>query len=314
MHIYTLERWQHEHDFALIHEKGERRTLQVLWLTAVTMVAEVIAGSVYGSMALLADGWHMGTHVAAFAISVVAYRVARRYSSSSTFSFGTGKVNILGGFASAVVLTVVAVMMLLESAKRLLNPQTIYFNEAIAVAVLGLFINLISIGIMHGNDHAEAHDHDHGCKHHDLNLKAAYLHVLADMFTSILAIVALLAGKYLGLGFLDAFMGMVGAMVIGHWSYHLLRETSSILLDCCTDSEMARAIQERIEGDSDNRVVDMHLWRVGGKHYAVIISLVTHYPKETARYKALLRDMDELSHVTVEINQCTDKPCIPLRA
>lgn len=310
MHIDTLEHWQHTHDFSVLHEHGERRTLQVLILTATMMVVEIVAGVTFGSMALLADGWHMGTHAAAFMITIFAYRFARRHAASPAFAFGTGKVSVLGGFASAVALTVVALVMLAESALRLFNPQLIHFNEAIGVAVVGLAINVISALLLqdhHGHEEAHHHDHHH---HHDHNLKAAYLHVLADALTSVLAIVALVSGKFYGWHWLDPVMGMVGAAVIARWSYGLLRETGPVLLDESIEEEYKSLIRQRIEGDADNRVTDLHVWKVGPVHYAVILSLVTHFPKPPAHYKALLANLDRLSHITIEANQCGEGPCI----
>lgn len=313
MHIHSPENWQHTHDFAVMHEKGEKRTFRVLLLTAITMVAEIIAGDIFGSMALLADGWHMGTHVAAFAISIFAYRYAKRHAANPEFSFGTGKVSVLGGFASAVALAVVALVMALESVSRLYSPQQIYFNEAIAVAVLGLIVNLLSAFLLkghHSRDHSHAHNHAHEHEHehnhhhhHDHNLRAAYFHVLADALTSLLAIIALFSGKYMGWNWMDPIMGIAGAAIITRWSYGLLKETSSVLLDQCIDSERKTKIKEAIEADSDNRVSDIHIWKVGPAHYAAIISLVTHYPESPDHYKKILVEFKELSHVTVEVNR-----------
>ncbi len=307
MHVQTLESWQHNHDFTVIHEKGERRTTQVLAMTAVTMVVEIVAGIVFGSMALLADGWHMGTHVAAFMITIFAYRYARKHQNSPLFAFGTGKVSVLGGFASAVALLVVALVMAIESIGRMLNPQDIHFDEAIAVAILGLLVNLMCAFLLQGH-HGQSHDHQH--HHSDHNLKAAYFHVLADALTSILAIVALLSGKMFGWNWLDPIMGIVGALVITRWSYSLLKETSPILLDGSIVEDNRSAIRAKVESDSDNRISDLHLWKVGPDDYAVIISLVTHFPKPTEHYKELLKDIHGLSHITIEVNQCMGEPCI----
>jgi cation diffusion facilitator family transporter len=310
MHVHTLKNWQHSHDFSLKNEKGERRTQYVLILTAITMVVEIIAGSIYGSMALLADGWHMSTHVAAFMIALFAYRYARKHANNPTYTFGTGKVNVLGGFASAIALAVVALVMLIESLHRIVDPQTINFNEAIFVACIGLFINVISAFILK-DDHAHHHDHEHHHHHdHDHNLRAAYLHVLADAMTSLLAIVALLSGKYLGWNWLDPIMGIVGAVIITRWSYGLLKQTSPILLDASVEKKYQQAIKDAIEKDSDNRVSDIHVWKIGANHHAAIIALVTHYPNTTEHYKRLLQKFNKLSHVTIEVNECTEAPCI----
>ncbi|MBE9561532.1 MAG: cation transporter [Proteobacteria bacterium] len=302
MHTHTLNKWQHNHNFVTAHEHGERRTLQVLILTALTMMVEIIAGSIFGSMALLADGWHMGTHVVAFMITIFVYRYARKHANDPAFTFGTGKVSILGGFASAIALAVVALVMVIESTQRIFNPQIIQFNEAIAVAVLGLLINIISAFILKDNHHHHGHEHDH-------NLKAAYFHVLADALTSLLAIIALFAGKYYGWNWLDPVMGIVGAIIITRWAYGLLKETSPILLDSSIEEEYKEAIKNTIEQDSDNLIADLHIWKVGANHYAAIISVVTHFPKPSEHYKQLLQDFDKLSHITIEINQCIDKAC-----
>ncbi len=313
MHVHTLEKWRHNHDFSLIHTKGEKRIRQVLLLTGITMVAEIVAGNLWGSMALLADGWHMGTHVAAFAISIFAYRYARKHTSDPKFSFGTGKVAVLGGFASAVALAVVALLMALESINRLVDPRPIHFNEAIIIAVIGLGVNLASAFLLQEH-HGHNHDHDHGAgeeeHHHDHNLRAAYFHVLADALTSVLAIIALLAGKYFGWLWLDAVMGLVGALVITRWSMGLVQDTSPILLDQSMDAEQVAAIKAAIEADADNRICDLHIWRVGPSHYAADISLVTHFPKSSEHYKRLLAEFSDLAHVTIEVNHCDSEACL----
>jgi cation diffusion facilitator family transporter len=273
------------------------------------MVVEVVAGIIYGSMALLADGWHMGTHAAAFMITIFAYRYAKKHTASPAFAFGTGKVSVLGGFASAMALAVIALVMLTESVLRLFNPHVIHFNEAIGVALLGLSINIISAFLLQDHHGHEAHDHD-SHRHHDHNLRAAYLHVLADALTSVLAIIALVSGKYFGWHWLDPVMGIVGAAVITRWSYGLLKETGPVLLDESIDEQYKSHIKRRIENDADNGVTDLHVWRVGPAHYAVILSLVTQYPRPPEHYKALLDDLDRLSHVTIEVNHCAGGPCV----
>lgn len=310
MHIDTLEKWQHSHDFVVIHEKGERRTRQVFVLTSTAMIAEIIAGFLFGSMALLADGWHMGTHAAAFIITIFAYRYAKKHLHDKEFTFGTGKVSVLGGFASAVALAVVALVMAIESIQRFIQPTIIQFNEAIVVAVLGLMVNIICAVLLYGrHEHDQGHDTSHP-QHHDHNLRAAYLHVLADALTSILAIIALTFGKFLGWNWLDSFMGVVGALLITRWSYGLLKDTSAILLDKNISLETTKEIVNAIESDSDNRVADIHVWKVGPEDYAASITLVTHYPKDSEHYKQLLHKFKELSHITIEVNQCFDEPCI----
>jgi cation diffusion facilitator family transporter len=303
MHSHTLENWQHSHDYSVKNEKGEQRTKYVLIFTAITMGFEIIAGSLYGSMALLADGWHMGTHVAAFMIAIFAYRYARKHANNPAYAFGAGKVNVLGAFASAVALAVVALIMLVESLQRIIGPQVIHFNEAITVASIGLLVNIASAFLLKD-------DHSHTHSHHDHNLQAAYLHVLADVITSLLAIIALVAGKFLGWNWFDPIMGIVGAVIITHWSYGLLKQTSPILLDASIEKEYQSSIKEAIEKDSDNRISDIHVWKIGANHYAATISLVTHFPNTTEHYKGLLSHFHKLSHVTIEVNECGNEPCV----
>ncbi len=307
MHTQNLDRWRHKHDFAFIHEKGEQRTTQVLVITALTMVVEIAAGSAFGSMALLADGWHMGTHAAAFGITIFAYRYSKKHTHDRAFTFGTGKVSVLGGFASAIALAVVALFMGFESVHRFFEAPHIRFNEAIVVACMGLGVNVICAFLLHGR---HSHDHDHGLHHQDHNLRGAYLHVLADALTSVLAIAALTFGKFFGWHFLDPLMGVVGALVITRWSYGLLMETSGIILDRNIDAQSTQAIQAAIEAESDNRVTDIHVWKVGPADYTAIISVVTHFPRSPDHYKSLLADFSDLSHVTIEVNIGPGEPCI----
>jgi cation diffusion facilitator family transporter len=298
-----------------MHEQGEQRTTQVVALTAITMVVEIIAGIAFGSMALLADGWHMSTHTAAFALTIFAYRYAKKHARSASFCFGTGKVSVLGGFASAIALAVIALVMALESVERLVAPKETLFDQAIAVAVLGLLVNLLSAFILQGHPGHAHHDHEHSDAHahhqqDDHNLRGAYLHVLADALTSVLAIIALTGGKFLGWHWLDPMMGIVGAIVITRWSYGLLQETASILLDGTIDVESKLVIKERIETEGDNRVSDLHVWKVGPGDYAAIVSVVTCSPQSPEHYKGLLKGIHELSHVTVEVNQCPGTPSL----
>ena len=309
MHSDTLNQWQHSHNFASGSDHAEIRATMVMALTASMMLIEVVAGMVFGSMALLADGWHMATHVAAFGITLFAYRYARRHAHSPQFTFGTGKVSVLGGFASAVTLAVVALVMAGQSIMRMFEPQTIHFDQAIGVAVVGLFVNLVC-GLML-RDH---HDHvDEDAHHrHDHNLKAAYLHVLADALTSVFAIVALVAGKYFGWVWFDPMMGLVGAAVITRWAYGLARETSNILLDSAVDDKIQATIRRTIEQDADNRVADLHVWHVGPRDYSAGLSVVSHHPMEPEHYKRLLCDIPHLAHVLIEVNQCFDAPCMEI--
>ena len=270
------------------------------------MVVEIITGMLFGSMALLADGLHMASHAAALSINAFAYIYARRHAHDKRFSFGTGKVNALGGFSGAVLLAVFAVMMAVESVVRLVNPVAIAFNQAIFVAIIGLVVNGLSMLILghkdgshHGNDHG--HDHDH--HHHDHNLRSAYLHVLADALTSFLAIFALLTAKYVGLIWMDPLMGIVGAIMVSRWSIGLLISTSHVLLDRQASVDIQQKVVDGIEKNGDNRVADLHLWTVGPDIYAAIVSVVTEIPKPPEYYKQLIPSDLKFVHVTVEVNR-----------
>ncbi|WP_324282036.1 CDF family Co(II)/Ni(II) efflux transporter DmeF [Cyanobacterium aponinum UTEX 3221] len=309
MHKETLEKWQHPHYFILDNQKGEKKTQIVMALTAITMIVEIITGMLSGSMALLADGWHMATHVGAFAITLFTYQYARKNLHNPKYTFGTGKVGVLGGFANAVALGVIALVMILESGMRLLNPDTILFNEAIAVAILGLIVNLISAFLLQDDhDHHHDHDHDHH-NHHDHNLQAAYLHVLADALTSVMAIIALFTGKYLDWVWMDALMGVVGAGVIAKWAYGLIKDTGLILLDGTADKKTRLAIIDAIEADSDNQVADIHIWYLSQNDLSAMISVVTHHPQPPEYYKQLLRHIPNLTHILIEVNRCDGEPC-----
>ncbi len=317
MHIHSLDNWRHEHAFVIDRSQArERRVYWVIALTTIMMVVEIVSGWWFNSMALLADGWHMASHSAALLITVFAYWYARRHSSDPRYTFGTGKVGVLGGFTSGVVLAVVALLMIWESGQRFFNPLTISFDEAMLVAATGLVVNIASAVLLHQghSDHAHehSHSHSHSHHHHDHNLRAAFLHVIADALTSILAIVALICGKAFGWVAMDPLMGIVGALVIGHWTYGLLRDTSRILLDGSAGEDTRERIRQTIEADADNRVTDIHVWSVGSNHVSVMLSVVTHYPQNPEHYKALLADIPDLVHVTVEVNTCASEPCIPV--
>jgi cation diffusion facilitator family transporter len=323
IHSEKINQLQHDHNFTVINRKGERRTRLVLVLTFLTMILEITAGVIFGSMALLADGWHMGTHVAAFMITLYAYRYSRKHTHDQTFAFSSGKVGVLGGFASSVALGVVALMMLVESGERILMPRNIQFDQALFVAAFGLFINFICALLLkdshqHSHSHGHAHDHDHHEHHSDHNLRAAYFHVLADALTSLLAIIALYCGKMYGWHWLDPVMGIVGALIISRWSFSLMKETSPVLLDESIAVKQKTAIKDIIENDADNRIADLHVWRVGPDHFAAIISVVSHHPKQPDYYKALLMQSPSLkrysgnlrlAHITVEVHQCQDDDC-----
>lgn len=289
--------WEHSHNFGVDSAQNKSKVKIVFWLTTIIMVLEIAAGTWSGSMALLADGWHMGTHSAAFLIAIFAYSYAKKNANNKLFSFGTGKVNYLGGFASAIALAIVALLMILESVQRIIEPNNIYFNEAIIVAVIGLTVNIVSAFILKDDHH---HDHDHD---HDHNMKAAYLHVLADALTSVLAIVALLTGKYMGIIWIDPVMGIVGAIVILHWSYGLIKESSTVLLDKSVDVSTFEKISQTL--DKKNTIInDIHVWKIASTHQAAILSVSSPSPLSTEEYKKiLLESLPQLSHMSVEVNK-----------
>ncbi len=312
MHNHDIQRWHHDHTFAQDRRRpGESRTLIVIGITAVMMVVELVAGVLFGSMALLADGLHMASHTVALSITAFAYVYARRNARNSQFSFGTGKVNALGGFTGAVLLAIFSLFMAYESILRLLTPVEIVFNQAIAVAVLGLLVNGTCVFILgvedHGHDHHQ-HGHSHSDTHdHDHNLKSAYLHVMADALTSVLAIFALLAAKYFGLVWMDPAMGIVGAVLIARWSYGLLRSTSAVLLDRQASKSLRMKIKDVIEADGDTQVTDLHVWSIAPDIYSAQIAVVGHNPLAPADYKSLIPESLGLVHVSVEVNVCSDQ-------
>lgn len=315
MHSHSVEQWTHDHAFlGERHDENARRTLFVVMLTLVMMGAEITAGSMFGSMALLADGWHMGTHAAALGIAAFAYRFARQHLGNAHFTFGTGKFGDLAAFSSAIILALIAVQIAYESVLRLFTPVPIVYGEAIAVAILGLCVNLVSAWLLrdshdhhHGHDHGHGHAHDdhdddhHG--HHDNNLRAAYVHVMADAATSVLAIVALVVAMYSGWVWADPAVGLIGSAVIASWAYGLIKTSGAVLLDVRADEKLEKVIRARMEVGED-RVTDLHLWQVGPGHCAVLVSLVSDQPKQPAVYKKRLAGLKRLSHVTVEVETC----------
>lgn len=289
----------HSHDFSGDTSVAERRTRWVIGITVAMMVGEIAAGTAFGSMALLADGWHMSTHVAAFLITAVAYAMSRHRASDPAYSFGTGKIGVLGGFASAVVLGVVALLIAIESMERIVQPLEIRFNEAIAVAALGLVVNLVCALLLHdGHGHAHGHGNSHG--HHDLNRRAAYIHVLADALTSVLALVALGAGRFFGWVWLDPVVGFVGSVVVAVWAFGLLRETSGILLDrtptSCDLPEEIRLAAAAI----GTKLCDLHVWQVAPGKFAAIVALEGGDGESVCRLREALSVHEELVHLTVE--------------
>jgi cation diffusion facilitator family transporter len=309
---FTMERsdhslFRHTHNFVPDFSGAERRTRIVIAITAVMMVLEITVGLISHSMALLADGWHMSTHVIAFLITAMAYYLSRKHSSNAQFTFGTGKIGVLGGFSSAVVLAMIALLMAGESAHRLFVPLSIHFNEAIGVASLGLLVNLSCALLLKDTSHHHHHDgHSHAADHrHDLNLRAAYIHVLADAFTSVLAIIALTGGKFAGWSWLDPIMGIVGSGVVFSWAYTLMRDTSGILLDRTPpSSDLPDEIRRAVEKDGDSLVTDLHVWQVGTGKFAAIVSIVAHQSKSSDEYRELLREHEELVHLTIETQHC----------
>ncbi|MCM2312730.1 MAG: CDF family Co(II)/Ni(II) efflux transporter DmeF [Steroidobacteraceae bacterium] len=300
----------HSHDFDTRNPLAERRTRQVMWLTAIMMVVEIVAGTMFGSMALLADGWHMSSHAMALGVTAGAYALARRYADDPRFAFGTWKIEVLGGYTSAVFLLGVAAYMGVESVSRLLVPAEIHFSQAIPVALLGLAVNIVSAWMLssgaHGHDDHHAphdhHGHDHAHQHHDLNLRSAYLHVVADAATSVLAIIALLGGLYLGAGWLDPVMGLVGTVLVGRWALGLLRDTGRVLLDAEMDAPVVREVHEVIQSlPHSAEVRDLHVWRVGKGKYACIVSVTTGEPISVDEVRRQLAVHEELVHITVEV-------------
>ncbi|MHB8886621.1 MAG: CDF family Co(II)/Ni(II) efflux transporter DmeF [Methylovirgula sp.] len=320
MHSHSFDLFQHDHNFlGADHARNERRSWMVIALCTAMMAAEIVGGLMFGSMALIADGLHMSTHAGAFLIAALAYGFARRHCGDERFAFGTGKFGDLAAFTSAIILAFVALLIGWESISRLFQPVTIAFNQAIPIAAVGLAVNIASAFLLrddhdhhhsHHDDHDHVHVHDHvhahhhGAHHTDLNLRAAYVHVLADAAVSVLAIIGLVAGRQWGLVWMDPVMGLIGAAVIASWSVGLLRSAGAILLDLRPDSALADEIRARLQADSDDLVSDLHLWRVGPGHAAVVASLVSSAPQPPTVYKARLAHLHGLSHVTIEVLPC----------
>lgn len=311
MHVDTINQIKHEHHFDGVDKANEKRTLKVIVLTGITMCVEIIAGVLTGSMALLADGMHMGTHAFALGITYFAYVMARRFSGSTKFGFGTGKFGILSGYTSALFLGGTALYMIVESFRRFFKPVPIAFNEAILVAIVGLAVNVLSIWMLRGietNHHGHSHD-DNDHHHHDHNLQAAYLHVLADALTSVLAIVALVSGKFLGWSFLDPAMGIVGGVMIARWAWGLLRSSAFILLDGSGDKDIRDAVVKAIESDGDSHVGDLHIWPLNSNALAAAITVVTKENRNPPEYRSRLEHIAKLQHTTIEIHKCTNQLC-----
>ena len=318
MHSHSLDPWTHDHVFlGPKHDRNERRTWFVVALTTVMMVGEIAAGSLFGSMALLADGWHMATHAAALGIAAAAYLFARQHARNSRFAFGTGKFGDLAAFSSAIILSLIAVQIFYESVIRLVHPVAIAYGEAIAVAALGLGVNLISAWLLrdshdhdhhgHGHSHGSSHGSSPGHRHHDNNLRAAYIHVLADAATSVLAIAALVIAMYSQWVWADPAVGIIGSLVIASWAFGLIRDSGAVLLDVSVDKNLEAVIRDRLETRGD-RVTDLHLWQVGPGHRAAVISVISDHPLPSATYKRRLNGLRGLSHVTIEVELCPHPP------
>jgi len=301
--------WQHTHTFDEGNSLAERKTRWAVLLNVVMMVVEVASGYAFNSMALLADGWHMSSHAVALGFSVLAYAAARRFAGDGRFAFGTWKIEILGGYSSALLLLAVAGLMLFQSAERLISPTPIHYSQAIAIALVGLAVNLICAWLLRGEHHQGPHGHSHDHHgghgdHEDLNLRAAYVHVLADAATSVLAIVALASGMLWGAKWLDAVMGMVGAVLVAVWARGLLRDAGKVLLDAEMDAPVVQEIREVIAESPWLAVIsDLHVWRVGRGQYACIVALVTASDAQPSDFKRLLGVHEELVHISVEINR-----------
>ena len=308
----------HSHRFDAGNPLAERNTRRAMWLTAVMMVVEITGGWWYNSMAVLADGWHMSSHALALGLSVFAYGFARRHAHSARFTFGTWKIEILGGYTSAILLLGVAALMVFQSIERLLAPQAIHYNQAIAIAIVGLAVNILCAWWLrdnhdHGHDHGHANDHadthaDDGSEthgvHHDLNLRSAYIHVITDAATSVLAIVALFGGKLWGATWLDPVMGIVGAILVTIWAWGLLRDAGRVLLDAEMDAPVVAEVREVIEqGEVPARITDLHVWRVGRGKFACVVSVVTHADVDGEHFRQALGIHEELVHVTVEVQR-----------
>src|SRR5664279_4231342 len=310
---YDISRWEHDHVFDRGNAAGERGTRAVAWLTAVMMVVEIVAGWWYNSMALLADGFHMSSHALAIGLSAFAYAAARRYQNDQRFAFGTWKIEVLAGFASAIFLLGIAALMVVTSVERFFVPQPIQYVQAIPIAVVGLIVN-IACAVILGSAHHHGHidddhqGHEHGKHAHDLNLRSAYIHVIADAATSVLAIIALTGGLLFGWAWVDSTMGIVGAMVVAVWAWGLIRQTSRVLLDSEMDNPVVQEIREALESphiEDGSRITDLHVWRVGRQSFAAALTLVTHDAALTAaRVREALAVHQEIAHVTVEIQRC----------
>jgi cation diffusion facilitator family transporter len=316
MHTHNLSQYQHRHIFNDPDLYAEKMTKRVVFLTFFMMVVEIVAGYVYHSMALLADGWHMSTHTVALTVALLTFIIARRHAHDRKYTFGSWKIEVLGGFTSGLMLGTVGLTMGYVSVERFANPVPIQYDQALVITIIGLAVNFLSAFMLKGNNHSHRHRHHHGEETHshehatheknvNLNLKAAYIHVIADAMTSVLAIIALAGAKYLGWIWLDPLMGVVGAVLILKWTCSLLKETVCILIDRESNGALPEKIKQTIEADGEIKISDLHLWKVGMNKYACIISVVTADPQAVTFYKEKLDEFEEIVHLTVEVNSCT---------
>lgn len=303
---------KHTHNYNIEKKASERKTFFVLLLTFATMVVEIITGWLYNSIALLSDGWHMSTHATALGLTLAAYYFARKYASDKRFVFGTWKIEILGAFTSSILLGLVGLYVLGISIERFLAPEVINYNYALLVAIIGFVVNLVSALILnHSHEHHHEHKHEHKHEHHhehkheahDLNLRSAYMHVIADALTSVFAIVALLGAKYLNWNWLDPLMGLIGAALIFSWAFSLVKETSAILLDKSSDNTLQNSIVHKIESDNQSKVEDLHLWRVAQDKYACVLSIFPNNSYSISDYRNRLLEYNQIVHLTIELEK-----------
>jgi cation diffusion facilitator family transporter len=301
----SIHHCNHADQFDTGNPLAERKTRIAALLTALMMIAEIVGGWYFNSMALLADGWHMSSHTLALGLSLLAYRLARHYARDARFSFGAWKFEVLGGYTSALFLVGIAALMAWESFARLLSPRPIFYDDAILIAIIGLLVNLVCAWLLHDgheHDHSHGHDHGHSHEHHDLNLRAAYIHVVADAATSVLAIIALIAGRQWGANWLDPAMGLAGAVLVARWSVGLIRQTGMVLLDAEMDAPVVKEIREVIAASPIPATIsDLHVWRIGKGSYAVVLSLVSSQAADAEYFRQQLRIHEELVHITVEV-------------
>jgi len=305
MHLKNIQIYQHPHDFYEVKDSNIKKVLFIVIITMLMMVFEIVFGRIFNSMALLSDGWHMGTHASAFGITLFAYFIAKKHKSDSRYSFGTWKVEILGAYTSAILLGIAGMFVIYSSTERIFNPVNIQYNQALIVAIIGLIVNVfcaIILNPVRHSGHQEKHESSDNDK--DLNIRSAYLHVIADALTSILAILALLGAKLFSLNILDPLIGMISSIFIFRWSFQLLRDTSAILLDKDKNDDLVGKIRVIVENDGDTKISDLHLWKIGQNKYSCVLTLVADNPRNLSEYKEALKGIPELAHINIEIVRC----------